>query len=119
MVASLHTHTYFGSQHTSSAHDCYVFVVACICDEEEPISFDTWYLIDLSIGKKAIGAKWVYKLKPKHDGSIDCYKARLVAKGYASKKGIYFYETFALTCHMTTMHNLCALTAHYGWNHVH
>ena len=40
-------------------------------------------LVDFPIGKKAIGNKWVFKLKHKHDGSIACYKDRLVAKGYA------------------------------------
>ena len=81
-----------------------------MCNEEEPISFeeaqtpktwmaamqieyddivknDMWYLIDLLVGKKAIGTKWVHKLKHKHDGSIERYKARLVAKRYAQEKG--------------------------------
>ena len=47
------------------------------------IENDTWSLCDLPPGKKAIGTKWVYKLKCKPDGEIDRYKARLVAKGYA------------------------------------
>ena len=67
-------------------------------------------------GKKAIGTKWVYKLKRKRDGSFDHYKARLVAKGYAQEKGIDFNETFAPTCHMTTIHSMCALAAYHGWN---
>ncbi|MCO5548733.1 hypothetical protein L7F22_002194 [Adiantum nelumboides] len=51
------------------------------------IENDTWTLCDLPPGKKAIGTKWVYKLKHKPDGEIDCYKARLVANGYAHQKG--------------------------------
>ena len=31
----------------------------------------TWDLVKLPIGKKAIGTKWVYKMKIKDDGSID------------------------------------------------
>ncbi|KAL0285785.1 UNVERIFIED_CONTAM: Retrovirus-related Pol polyprotein from transposon TNT 1-94 [Sesamum angustifolium] len=42
----------------------------------------TWNLIELLAGKKAIGYRWVYKVKLKQDGSIERYKARLVAKGY-------------------------------------
>lgn len=42
----------------------------------------TWELITLSKGKKAIGCRWVYKIKYKADGTIDKFKARLVAKGY-------------------------------------
>ena len=77
---------------------------------------DTWLLVDLPVGKKAIGTKWVYKLKRKLDGSVDRYKARLVAKGYAQEKGIDFEETFAPTCRMTTIRSICALAAYNGWN---
>jgi len=57
---------------------------------------DTWSLCDLPLGKKAIvGTKWVYNLKHKPDGSVDCYKARLVVKVNAQQKGIDFDETFS------------------------
>jgi hypothetical protein len=42
----------------------------------------TWHLTKLPAGQRAIGLKWVFKLKKdaKH-------KARLVAKGYVQNKG--------------------------------
>ena len=49
---------------------------------------DTLELVPLPKGKKAIGCKWVYKVKHKADGTIERYKARLVAKGYAQTYGI-------------------------------
>ena len=48
----------------------------------------TWNLCDLPPSKKAIGTKWVYKLKRKPDGTVDRHKARLVAKGFAQEKGM-------------------------------
>ena len=38
--APLSTRTCSGSQHVSYALDCYVLVVASLCDEEEHVSFD-------------------------------------------------------------------------------
>ena len=39
-----------------------------------------WDLVDLLSRRKAIGNKWVLKIKRKADESIKRYKARLVAK---------------------------------------
>ncbi|MCO5581516.1 hypothetical protein L7F22_035401 [Adiantum nelumboides] len=137
--APLSSRTCSGSRHASYASDCYALAVFSLHDVEEPLSFDeaqnsknwmaamqsefdaliendTWTLCDLPLGKKAIGTKWVYKLKRKPDGEIDRYKARLVAKGYAQQKGIDYEETFAPTCRMTIVRFLCALAAHFGWD---
>ena len=37
-------------------------------------------MVDLPHGKKAIGIKWVYKLKHRANVTVECYKMRLVAK---------------------------------------
>ena len=42
----------------------------------------TWSLVKLPAGHKAIGLKWVFKLKKNSEGEIIKHKARLVAKGY-------------------------------------
>ncbi|RXY77558.1 hypothetical protein DD581_31985, partial [Klebsiella pneumoniae] len=122
--APLSSLTRSGSHHASYASDCYALAVSHLHDVEETLSLDeaqnsenlmvamkseydaliendTWTLCDLPPGKKAIGTKWVYKLKRKPDGEIDRHKARLVAKGYAQQKGIDYEETFAPTCRMT------------------
>lgn len=39
-------------------------------------------VVDLSIGKKPVGCKWVLTIKYKVDGIIERYKVRLVGKGY-------------------------------------
>ena len=43
---------------------------------------NTWVMTKLPPKKVPIGRKWVYKIKPKADGSVERYKARLVAKGF-------------------------------------
>ena len=50
-------------------------------------SNDTWELQKLPKGKKAIGSKWVFKVKYNPDGSIERHKARLVATGYQQIAG--------------------------------
>ena len=49
---------------------------------------ETWELVDLPKGKKAVGCKWVYAVKFKVDVSLECYKARLVSKGYMQTYGV-------------------------------
>jgi hypothetical protein len=55
----------------------------------------TWHLVPPPRHKNIIGAKWVFKIKRKADGTIDRYKARLVAKGYRQRYGIDYEDTFS------------------------
>lgn len=75
----------------------------------------TWTLTNLPPGQKAIGLKWVYKLKRDPEGNIVKYKARLVAKGYVQKKGVDYEEVFAPVAHLETVRLLLGLSAKEGW----
>ena len=66
----------------------------------------TWDLVKLPPGRKSIGCKWVFKVKPAKDGSIDKFKGRLVAKGFAQKYGVDYDETFS-PCGQADIHTEC------------
>ena len=73
------------------------------------VNNDTWELVELPPGRKAIRCKWVYKIKQNSDGTIAKYKARLVAKGFTQKEGIDFNETYAPVTKMTTIKSLISI----------
>lgn len=54
----------------------------------------TYELVKLPKGKKALKNKWDFKLKKNADGNIVKHKARLVVKGFQQKQGIDFDKIF-------------------------
>ena len=99
----------------SEARSMKVWVSAC---EEEIASIErnhTWLLVDLPAGAKAIGLKWVFKLKRNPDGSVNKYKARLVANGYVQRHGVDYDEVFAPVARIETIRLIIALAASHGW----
>jgi hypothetical protein len=74
----------------------------------------TWYLADLTLGHKAIGLKWVFKVKCNEGGEIMKHKARLVVKGYAQRRGIDYDEMFLPVARLDSVRLLIALAAQEG-----
>lgn len=70
---------------------------------------NTWSLVSLPRSRKAIGCKWVFRVKENPNGSINKYKAQLVAKGFHQVAGFDFIETFSPVVKPTTIRVILTL----------
>ena len=75
---------------------------------------NSWNLVQLLTGKKAVGCHWVFAVKVNPNGSVARLKARLVAKGYAQIYGVDYSDTFSLVAKMTYVRLFISLAATYN-----
>lgn len=71
--------------------------------------------MELATGHKAIGLKWIFKIKKDTDEAIMKHKETLMERGYMQKQGINFEESFAPVTRLETVHLLLILSATNGW----
>lgn len=76
---------------------------------------NTWELAALPAGHRAIGLKWVFKIKRDENGKVVRHKARLVAKGFVQRAGIDYDEVFAPVARLESVRVMLALAAHGKW----
>ncbi|CAJ2628272.1 unnamed protein product [Trifolium pratense] len=76
---------------------------------------NTWSLVPLPSDRKAIGCKWIFRVKENPDGSVNKLKARLVAKGFLQKAGFDFTEIFSPVVKPVTIRILLTLAVTYKW----
>ncbi|KAE8683109.1 hypothetical protein F3Y22_tig00111215pilonHSYRG00067 [Hibiscus syriacus] len=102
-------------QRTRSLRDLYVvterqdnLTLFCLFADCEPVSFQ-------EAGHKAIGVKWVYKIKQNAKRDIERHKARLVAKGYSQKAGIDYDEVFSPVARLETIRLIISLAVQNKW----
>ncbi|KAK8921663.1 hypothetical protein KSP39_PZI019972 [Platanthera zijinensis] len=82
--------------------------------EEELYSLqknETYDLVPLPKGKRALKNKWVFKLKLDENRSQPRYKARLVVKGFSQKQGIDFDEIFSPVVKMSSIRLVLGMAA--------
>ena len=71
-------------------------------------------LRDLPPGSNVISGRWVFKNKPKSDGTLKTQRARVVARGFQAKPGQDYHETFAPVAAATTIRIIFAVTVKLG-----
>jgi len=76
----------------------------------------TYELVELPDGAKAIGSKWVWKLKVNDKNEIVRYKARLVAQGFRQRYGIDYNETFSPVAKISSIRMLISLASMHKWH---
>lgn len=87
------------------------WIAAAIDEIGAHLENKTWEVVQLPQGKRAIGCRWVFRIKVNADGTVDKYKGRIVAKGYAQKYGVDYTETFAPTARFGAVRTVVALAA--------
>jgi len=76
---------------------------------------DIWTMEPLPLRKKAIGCKWVYRIKYNSDGSIERFKARLVILGNNQVEGLDYNEKFAHVAKMITVRTFLTAAVAKSW----
>nr|GEW81907.1 zinc finger, CCHC-type [Tanacetum cinerariifolium] len=86
------------------------FLKEAINDEMDSImGNNTWVLADLPQCCKPLGCKWIFKRKPKVDGTIEKFKERLVIQGFKQNSGINYFDTYAPVARINTIRMLIAM----------
>jgi hypothetical protein len=70
----------------------------------------TWELVKLPRGRKAIGSKWVFKVRCNPDGIVERCKTSLVAKGFGQRPDVDFDKMYAPTTKWAALRAILALT---------
>ena len=73
-------------------------------------------MVQLPVGKKVIGCRWIFAVKVNPDGSVARLKALLVAKGYTQTYRVDYSDTFSPIAKMTYVQLFISLVATHNWD---
>jgi hypothetical protein len=73
---------------------------------------EAWDIVELPVGRKFVGRKWLFKKKFNVEGKVEKYKARLVAKGYSQVEGIDFGDIFSPVAKLTSIRFLLSIVVY-------
>ena len=76
--------------------------------QKEMEEHEVWNLVEIPTEKKAVGCKWVFKIKTDSEGKIKRFKARLVAQGFN------YDETFSPVVRQESLRMLVALSVQHN-----
>lgn len=63
-----------------------------------------------------MGCKWLFRIKYKHDGTIDKHKDRLVAKCYTQRPVADFHDTFSLVVKLAIVQLILFIVVQHKWH---
>ena len=82
------------------------------CDEIKAIiARNTWILVKLPPGNRALPLRWVCRIKRDATNAFERYKACIVVKGFTQEAGLDFDETFSPVVRIDTIRTLFAISA--------
>ena len=75
---------------------------------------EVWDIIELPKGSKAVGCKWVFKIKRDSKGKVEWFKARLVANDFTQRKRVGYNETYSPVSKKDSFRIIMAFVAHFN-----
>ena len=89
------------------------WIEAADSEYQSLIENDTWELVDLLEDRKAIGSKWVFRVKYDNQGEVKNFEGRLVAQGFSQKYGIDYDEVFSPVARLSSIRTLLAFAVEH------